>query len=569
MSNRRIVICLLALSLAPPGWSAGTEGPLPAMRAELQRSMRELRLEQLARPYFVSYRIDDTDTVFANGSFGSLATSSRARHRFLFVEVRVGSYELDNTNYASLRRRPSGILRSFGGRSVMLLDDDPMEIRRTIWLATDDAYKQALENLASKRAALQNRQQVEELADFSREEPTVTTDEAPEVRLDLGQAETLVRRLSALFREMPAVQTGFVTYNEGVTRTWYVNSEGSSFTRSRAQARLFVRIEGQAEDGLPLIDSYAAYGAGRRDMPADEELERTVQGMGARLGRLRQATLVERYNGPVLFEGLAAASILALGFVPKLVASRVPVADDARRAARMADDPDSLRDRIGARILPRFLYLTDDPTRTELDGQKLPVHYKVDDEAVEARPTKIIERGLLRTLLANRTPVPGIDRSTGHSRGGWILPSNLELRGDGALTSDALREELLLEVRDRDLEYGIIVRRVEDSNPRLPIAITEAYRVYTDGREELMRNGQMSQLTLRAFKDILAVSDDRVLYTTRLSVRSNSGQFGRGVISIATPSLLFEDLSITRPTGDIPFPPVAAHPFFEPPETEH
>ena len=298
MSNRRIVICLLALSLAPPGWSAGTEGPLPAMRAELQRSMTKLRLEQLSRPYFVSYRIDDTETVSANGSFGSLLSSSRSRRRFLFVEVRVGSHEMDNTNYVSPRRGSWGIVRSFGGRSVMLLDDDPVEIRRTIWLATDDAYKRALEDLASKRAALQNRQQVEELTDFSREEPTVTTDEAPEVRLDLGQAETLVRRLSALFREMPALQTGFVRYNEGVTRSWYVNSEGSSFTRSRPQASLFVRIEGQAEDGLPLIDSYAAYGAGRRDVPANEELERTVKGMGARLGRLRQATLVERYNGP-------------------------------------------------------------------------------------------------------------------------------------------------------------------------------------------------------------------------------------------------------------------------------
>jgi hypothetical protein len=32
---------------------------------------------------------------------------------------------------------------------------------------------------------------------------------------------------------------------------------------------------------------------------------------------------------------------------------------------------------------------------------------------------------------------------------------------------------------------------------------------------------------------------------------------------VVTPALLFEDLTLKKPTGEIPHPPVAGHPFFE------
>jgi hypothetical protein len=34
------------------------------------------------------------------------------------------------------------------------------------------------------------------------------------------------------------------------------------------------------------------------------------------------------------------------------------------------------------------------------------------------------------------------------------------------------------------------------------------------------------------------------------------------LVSVVTPSLLFEDLTLKRPSGEIPTPPVAAHPAF-------
>ena len=88
---------------------------------------------------------------------------------------------------------------AFGGRTALPLEDDYQEIRRQIWLATDGAYKDALENLSRKKAALQNKTRSEEIPDFSREEPfTADRRDAALVEVDTARAEALVRDLSAL-----------------------------------------------------------------------------------------------------------------------------------------------------------------------------------------------------------------------------------------------------------------------------------------------------------------------------------------------------------------------------------
>ena len=69
-----------------------------AMKDEMQRSMKDLHLESTDGPYFIAYKIVDSERKEAHASFGSLTSSGEARSRVLSVTVRVGSYEFDNTN---------------------------------------------------------------------------------------------------------------------------------------------------------------------------------------------------------------------------------------------------------------------------------------------------------------------------------------------------------------------------------------------------------------------------------------------------------------------------------------
>jgi hypothetical protein len=137
----------LALSLlvwlAPP-LRAADDVLFQALRDELQRSMQKLQLANLEKPYFIAYTVQDGTTQAVSASFGSLLVKNESRVRFLTVEVRVGDYTFDNTNFLTLPFGAQGVTRLFGGTIAIPLDDDYKEIRRQIWLATDSAYKKAL-----------------------------------------------------------------------------------------------------------------------------------------------------------------------------------------------------------------------------------------------------------------------------------------------------------------------------------------------------------------------------------------------------------------------------------------
>ena len=99
----------------------------------------------------------------------------------------------------------------------------------------------------------------------------------------------------------------------------------------------------------------------------------------------------------------------------------------------------------------------------------------------------------------------------------------------------------------------------------------EAYKVYPDGREELVRNLEISGISAATFKEIVAASEGQTVYaapfTGGLSFFFFGAQSGGGspLASWVVPSLLFEDITLKKPSGEVPKPPVAPHPYFDRP----
>jgi len=75
------------------------------------------------------------------------------------------------------------------------------------------------------------------------------------------------------------------------------------------------------------------------------------------------------------------------------------------------------------------------------------------------------------------------------------------------------------------------------------------YRLYTDGREELIRGVRLRGLNARSLKDILAAGDDSVTFNylengapfALLGLGSSSAE-----VSIVAPSVLIDDLELTK-----------------------
>jgi len=575
---RRVLLSLVfcipgTLSAADDGADAVTR----ALHDELERSMRGLRLEGLERPYFISYRIEDLYVHVSSAIRGSLVRSSKAHNRLLYVELRVGDYGFDNTNFNSVPSFGSSrMVASFGGVTPLPIEDDYREIRRQVWLATDAAFKEAVETFAKKRAALKNRVRTETLPDFSRGEvvSAVSLDATPPAPLvATTQSARLATELSALMRDMPYIYLSEVSYGSTVRKVRYLNSEGTRFSRTISDVVIATTATLQTEDGILLEDAVTVFGQRPEDLPAPAELANRIVAMGERLALRRDADSLERYNGPVLFEPEAAAEVLAQVFVPNLVAQRRPVAG-VEQLGMYDDDEWTFNDRLGGRVLPRFLSLVDDPKASVYAGAPLFGGYPIDDEGVMAQTTLLVDRGFLETLLVGRTPVSGVTTSNGHHRAGGVVPSNLifTVVHEGK-TSDELRDELLRLVEERGSEFGVLVKRI--GNPFFSPAdrptnrlrygsrgggavgpINTAFKIYPDGSEVLLRQVEVTGISPQIFREIVAAGNElRVVHRPFQPIQGNPFALGSftdeiPLISMVVPALLFEEVTLRVPEGD-------------------
>lgn len=561
-----------------------------AMRDELSRSMKDLRLAQLERPYFIAYHVREQQDASVSATRGSLLEKSENRSRALSIELRVGDYAFDNTNFLAMPEFAFTRSRSFFGFNELPLDDNYLEIRRRIWLGTDADYKQALEVLAGKRAALENRTRTEDLPDFSKEDPTQTVDVAPPTNFDLAGAEQLVRDLSKILSAMPDLYASSVSLSASNSRTLYLNSEGTSYEKTKPLFTLAVSASTQAADGMPLGHSVDFYARSFASLPAREEIAAKVRDLGAQLESLRNAPLLDRYNGPVLFEGRAAAELFTEQFAPATLGQRKPVSGVPEMAAvfeRFSEaGSGSFANKLGARVLPDFLSVVDNPTISDYRGQALLGGYKVDYEGVRARETHVVENGVLKTFLTGRTPVEGVARSSGNNRGLGPAPSNLILLAGNGRSEVELRKDFLELVKKRGLQYGMLVREIGSSGATMEEqamamvsamtgrgeksrSVLLAYKVYPDGHEELVRGAHISGMSLESFKEIVAASNSGSVYTTlemphinfAMISRFAAGETSMPIMSCVAPSLLFDDLTLTKPTGERPKPPFSTPPF--------
>jgi PmbA/TldA metallopeptidase C-terminal domain len=575
---KHLLCCASLLLLAIVPAFGQDDVVMKAMHDELARSMSQLHLENLDKPYFIAYRVDETTTTSISATLGELTASNSYRNRGLSVQMRVGDYDLDNTNYFS----PNSFAGRFGTERALPLDDDYSEIRRAIWMATDSQYKSAAAALAAKRSVLQHREGGSNLPDFMKLPPSTYAEKPAIVKVDTSALEKLAREVSAVFRDEPEILNSGVTAYVANSYTRYVSSEGTSYTRGEPMVFLNVGARTQATDGVPLDDAFQIYGRSMDALRQDEILTR-ARAMLSRLKALRTANSIDRYNGPVLFEGDGAGDVLSQVFAPAVVAARFPITDEPQFESQVQQILDqfgaSLADRIGSRVMPDSFDLVDKPGAATYGSTPLMGAASFDDEGVAARETKLVENGRLMALLSTRVPTQQTKESTGNARSVGAAPWNLFLTARKPVTSDELRKQLLTMAKQRGYDYGIIVRdtgsagmsgilrmAMQMASQNTGASAIGAYKVYADGHEELVR-ADINPLSLAAFKDIVAADDKPIVYSSPfiplLGAILGAGRApssNGALVSYVVPALLFDEVLLKRPSGPTPKPPIVASP---------
>ena len=581
-------VCAL-LSLAPlesvadkPGdpstrSTAITDDVIDAVASEMERSKAGLHIQGAEEPYFIGYKVTEVEVNDVSATLGS-TTDDKERH-FVNLEahVHVGNYQFDNSNFVA----PGS--EDLDGRAEqgLPLEPSPSIARRAAWLATDQAYKEALEQIHAKQEALAGGAAggVSKVPSYTKvskaamEEPVLVAKLEP-----LADLRARAEKISAVFRKEGHVRDSRVAFTSYLERRWLLNSEGNSVHDTRRASGVLIVASAQANDGQELSLYYTRYGITAKDLPGDEELVKEAKLLAARLQELVQAPLVENYTGPVLFEADGAVGVLRNTLAFDLSGTPVPVGVSASEATRFGGE---LNERIGLKVLSDLISIVDDPTARSAEKQALIGGYKIDDEGVPAQKVSVVENGKLKALLMSRTPSKQVPATNGHARlsmpGGIYRGSttNMLVTGKGGVDRKALVKKLLAEAKAQGLPHAIIIRQFDDaaitSNSELtrferlrllqgadqqaPPPAVLAYRVYPSGKEELVRGVQLKPVGTRAWRDVIAVGKERTvrnfLASTEDPLLQQVNGAGPGFVpsagvesGVVTPDLLFRELDI-------------------------
>ncbi len=583
MIKRALAIAAFVGCAAFVGWSQNAADDDPIMRAmrdELDRS-RQLRVvgggDEV--PYFISYQITDAEGYQVSASMGAVVGQGSNRYRVPDVQVRVGSYDFDHTGHLY-----SGIYTGSRYDGTWPLDDNYPNLRDALWLATDRAYKAALESMARKRAALNGANApTEKLADFSQVEPVKNVAKVSRKKIDESAWAARTVKLSAIFNSYPSVLSSGVNFQaiEGVT--YLMNNEGTTLRYPDSIATIESSVEGQAADGMILHDFAGFQQPGIDQLPAEGELAKGFTAIAQEMQELVKAPVGEGFSGPTLFEPRAAAQLLAQLIGENVVVPRKPLAEPGRA---VNFQPSDFETKLGSRILPEYFNIVDDPTQTAWNGQPLAGHDVFDLEGVPDKPVSLVEKGVLKGFLTTRQPVKGSTGSNGHARlsgsygarGASI--SNLMISVTESTPLADLKKKLIDTAKERGKPYGMLVRKLDypysggvaglralysgaggSSRPVSPPLLV--FRVYPDGREELVRGLRFRGVSTRALRDVLGASKETALFDF-VNNSSPMAMVGAGgymaPTAVVAPGLLFDEIEFERPQEQLPKPPLVPAP---------
>ena len=594
-----LFLAFLASTAASSQAPTDNDQTMRAMRDEMARSKSRLELPippsgKPVRPYYVEYRLLDMDVREIVAQFGALVTSTHNRQRLMTVAARVGDYKRDSSNFIS----EEGFRGFIGPNGTVGIDRDYDSLRQDLWIATDQAFKEAVETYSRKEAYLSSLARPSDIGDFSKVEAIQHVE--PLVGADWSNRnwEQEARETSAALRAFPQIYESRVTYYLVYTTEYLLTSEGTEIRANHSFAAIEAGMNTLADDGMQVNHYYSTYAPRPADLPGVEEVRKQLNVAGSELMGMRVAPTASDYTGPVLFESRAAAALVAQVLGPSLSGARPPVAFQAVVEQLMSSlgARSDWSGKVGVRVLPETVNLVDDPSAKDYKGSLLVGGYAIDEEGVPAEKVTLVSNGKLKGLLMSRRPGSDFEASNGHGRAAFGIDarptmSNLFFTSTETVSKDELKKKFLDACRAEKLDYCLVVRQMDNpsisimhqedftellasfggsaATDRLPLVV---YRVYvSDGREELVRGARITGFSPRSLRNIESIGNDDYVYNYMQNQSAGVagtalGAFGtaqNGVpASVVAPSLLFEEVEVRGARGEpkrlpiLPEPPM-------------
>src|SRR3989454_11120033 len=552
-------VCLAGAGVSLPqgtSQSAAASPVLAAMDEELGRSMAVLGKAD-PPAYFIDYTVTETQRAEVMGSNGALLSSEERRTRWLEVQVRAGSYALDNTR--KVGDRQSFFSPSPG--SPVPIEDAPAVLRRAIWLETDRQYRAAAEALIKIKTGKEVKVETAEgqAPDFSREQAHTSYGPRVSFQLDRRPWEEKVRAYTRAYRDSPEILISIVTFSALAQNQFQATIELTRLQFGQLRYRLELFIQGKAPDGMDISRYYNFDWTDPAGAPDNGTVLAQAQAMRKELEALVAAPLVEPYAGPAMLTGRAAAVFFHEVFGHRAEGHRQKDISEGQTFAKKVGEP----------ILPEFLSIVDDPTLRKLGQEDLLGYYRFDDEGVSSHEVVLVDHGVLKNFEMSRSPLADFPHSNGHGRrqlGATPVSrqGNLIVKSNKTVTNAQLRAKLIELIKTQNKPYGLLIDDIAGGftftgrgQPQaFQVQPLVVYKVFADGRpDELVRGVDIVGTPLAALTKIVATGDTPEVFNGYCGAESGSVP-----VSAAAPAILTTELEVQKKQADTDAPPILPPP---------
>lgn len=528
---------------------------LTAMEQELNRSMKELKLEDYDKPYFISYLIKENTVNQIMAKFGSLILSERSKTRELFVDVRVGDYQLDNSVNGK-----SGSSSSYKRSSLLPIENDIDAIRAVIWQITDDTYKKSLTQYFNKKAKKIQEVDKNNLPSFSKEKPSIHIGKERQLVFDKSEWEKKIKELSSIVKDYRELDDSTITFTAQKETVFFINSEKSKYITDDILYSINIDLSAISEDGNVINNFGSFHYKNIADIPDLDSMKKEVKKLINEAYEIKNAKSINPINLPAILEPEAAGILFHEAIGHRL------------EGERQIDDTQgqTFSERVGTQIIPSFLSIEDDPSLYDFNGGSLLGYFVYDDQGVKGKRVSLVKNGILRNFLLSRTPVKGFTNSNGHGRASngrapMARMSNLIIRSENEFSKQELKNLLIQEIKKQNKDFGIIIKKMTGGETNTSSYDFQAfkatplllYKVDPDtGEETPVRGVEIVGTPLISINKIIATGNNYKAFNGFCGAES-----GYVPVSTIAPSILITEIELQKITSEKEKKPILPPPF--------
>ena len=523
--------------------SAVTDGQLgdvifSAMEDEMKHVYKELSEKQKTEPLLIDYVLCHSRYSQAVASAGACTgitnygTANRVMADVILGDSMITSkIEIDN-------RQPTYIHHEM----------DYASIRKALRKESIKAYTSAVENLDNKKNKLNDSPKPEKeisVPEFRKLPPVEWIGRsAVNENTSIDTMKHLAERLSKVFLDYLELMNHKVYIRQRRFDHYRLTSEGQKIMIPESQLTIFADADIKTNNGLCITKEYRRHVSRIEDLPSEKDIADELRQFAESIIKESKAKVVkDLYIGPVLYEGEAAAEIIADNAIFYAHSYSYPERD-------MYDKKYLYLDK---KIFPKQLDVYQLGEDSIYNGVNLMGYNPVDANGQKPMTLKFIEKGILKNMLSKRAPSVGSNLYTGNewfnTVGVSILPKFsagiLHIKSDEAIKYSKLRKLLLKSAKDQGFEYAYIVR---DSRT----APQELVRVNTKTGEEELILWEFEKPSRQEFKRAYGVSKEEIIYNkesefgdkTLLAQFMGKKTFRKGNSIISPKAILLENVEL-------------------------